>query len=81
MLTQLGSLRFPRMLFALRKMHCKVVLPEQVPTVSPFETQPFADLLIKGKRGKKKILKEFPLSKQRGKFLVIVIPLNRQELH
>lgn len=67
------------MLFALRKMHYKVALPEQVPTASLFKTQPSADLLIKGKRGKKQIPKEFRLSKQSGKFLVVVIPFNPQE--
>jgi len=62
-------------------MHYKEVFPEQGPTVPPFETQPFAHLLIKGKRGKQQIPKEFPLPKQRGKFLVVVIPFNPLELH
>lgn len=58
-----------------------MVLPEHVPPASPFETQPFADLLMKGKRGKKQIPQVFPFSKQRGKFLVVVIPFNPLELH
>lgn len=57
-------------------MHYEVVLPEQVLSASPFETQTFAVSLIKGKRGNKKIPKEFSLLKQKGKFLVVVIPFN-----